>query len=81
MDASLVDISAIMDSKLKKCCANQARMRSTLCAFRSKLKETIQCGIKAVIQPIRTKLDEMTTCQEATETEPNPGMMQSKEEH
>jgi hypothetical protein len=38
-------------------------MRSTICEFRSKLKE----------------MDEMTICREATETEPDPGMMQ--EEH
>jgi hypothetical protein len=49
--------------------------------MRSKLKETIQHEIKAAIQPIRTELDEATACREATETEPNPVMMQSIEEH
>jgi hypothetical protein len=59
----------------------QVEIRSTICAFRSELKETIQHEMKAVIQPICSELDEMTACDEATETEPNPGMMQSIEEH
>jgi hypothetical protein len=37
--------------------------------------------MKAVIQFIRAELDDMTACNKATETEPNPGMMQSTEEH
>jgi hypothetical protein len=37
--------------------------------------------MKAVIQPIRSELDETTACNEAKETEPNPLMMPSMEEH
>jgi hypothetical protein len=59
----------------------QAEMRSTVCAMRSKLKETIQHGTKAVIQPIRSELDETTARSEATETKPDPGLMQSIQEH
>jgi hypothetical protein len=54
---------------------NQAEMRSIICIFRSELKETIQ----AAIQSVRSELDEKTACPKATETEPDPRMMQSKE--
>jgi hypothetical protein len=37
--------------------------------------------MRAVIQSIRAELNETTTCREATETEPDPGMMQFIEEH
>jgi hypothetical protein len=60
---------------------NQAEMRSTVCAIRSELEEIIQHEMKAIIQPIQSELDETTDCNEATKTEPNPGMMQSTEEH
>jgi hypothetical protein len=66
---------------LKDIKSSQAEMRSTICAFRSELKETIEHEMKAVIQPIRAELDETTDCNGATETEPDPGMMQSIEEH
>jgi hypothetical protein len=33
--------------------------------------------MKAVIQPILSELNETTACNEAMETEPNPGMVQS----
>jgi hypothetical protein len=49
--------------------------------MRSELKETIQHEMKAVIQPIRSELDEMTACNGETETEPNPGTIQYIEEH
>jgi hypothetical protein len=45
------------------------------------MKDTIQREMKAAIQSVRSVLDEKTTCREATETEPDPGMMQSVEEH
>jgi hypothetical protein len=61
--------------------SGQAEMRSTICAFRSELKETIHHEMKAVIQPIRPELDEPTACNGATETEPDPGLMQSVEEN
>jgi paraquat-inducible protein B len=61
--------------------STEAEMRSTFCAFRSELKETIQHEMKAVIQPIRSELNETTACNEATEAEPSPEMMQSIEEH
>jgi hypothetical protein len=57
--------------------ANQAEMRSTVCAIQCELKETIQHEIRAVIQPIQSELDETTACNEVTETEPDSGMMQS----
>jgi hypothetical protein len=44
----------------------QAEMRSTICVFRSELEETIQHGMRAVIQPIWAELDEMTACNGAT---------------
>jgi hypothetical protein len=37
--------------------------------------------MKALIQPIQPELDETTVCNAETETEPNPGMMQSIKEH
>jgi hypothetical protein len=37
--------------------------------------------MKAVLQTIRTELDEKTGCSGATETERDPGVMQSVEEH
>jgi hypothetical protein len=55
-------------------------MRSTVCAMLSKLKETIQHDMKAIIQPIWAELDEMTACNEATETESNTVLIQSIEE-
>jgi hypothetical protein len=61
--------------------SGQAEMRSTVCAMRSELKETIQHGMKVVIQLIQSELDETTACNKATETEPIPQMMQSIEEH
>jgi hypothetical protein len=45
------------------------------------LEETIKLEMKAVMQPIRAELDETTSCNRVTETEPDPGIMQSKEEH
>jgi hypothetical protein len=61
--------------------ANQAEMRSTICTFGSELKETIQREMRAAVQTVRSDLDETTACNEATETEPDPGMTQSTEEH
>jgi hypothetical protein len=49
--------------------------------MRSELEETIQRELSAVIQPMRAYLDETTACNAATETGPDPGMMQSIEEH
>jgi hypothetical protein len=61
--------------------SGQAEMRSTVSAMRSELKETIQHEMKAVTQPIRAELDEKTACNGVTETEPEPGLIQSVEEH
>jgi hypothetical protein len=60
---------------------NQTERRSTVCAIRSELRETIQHEMKAVIQSVRSELDETIACNEAIETEPNPRMIQSIEEH
>jgi hypothetical protein len=70
----MAELNAKMDG-------NQVEMRSTICALLSELKETIQREMKAVMQPVRAEMDETTACREATETEPNPGMMQFVEEH
>jgi hypothetical protein len=77
-DGKLEEMLARMREDIKSV---QAEMRSTLCTFRSELKETIQRQMRAAIQSVRSELDETTTCQKATETEPDPGMMQSKEGH
>jgi hypothetical protein len=61
--------------------ANQAEMRSTVCAIRSEVKETIQLEMRATIQSVRSELDGTTACNGATETERDPGMMQSIEEY
>jgi hypothetical protein len=61
--------------------SSQAEMRSTICAIQSELEETIQHETRAVIQPIWSELDETSACNEATETEPDPGTMQSVEEY
>jgi hypothetical protein len=74
IDANTKEMNTKMDG-------NQAERRSTICAMRSELRETIQPELKAVIQSVQSELDETTACQETTETEPNPGMMQSIEEH
>jgi hypothetical protein len=85
----LTEMNAKMDGKQEEMLARmpediksgQAEMRSTIRTFGSELKETIQREIRTVIQPRRAELDETSTCREATETEPHPGMMQSIEEH
>jgi hypothetical protein len=46
---------------------NHAEMRSTVCAFRSEFKETIQYEMKAVIQPIQAEWDETTACNGVTD--------------
>jgi hypothetical protein len=80
-DRDREDLQGMMDEMNAKMDDNQAEMRSTICAFRSHLNETTQHEMKAVMQPIRAELDETTACNGATETEPDPGMMQSIEEH
>jgi hypothetical protein len=49
--------------------------------MRSELKETIQHGMKVITQPIQPELDETTACNKATETEPDPGILQFIEKH
>jgi hypothetical protein len=61
--------------------SGQAEMRFSVCVMRSELEETIHHRMKAVLQPIRPELNETTACNRATETEPDPRMMQSVEEH
>jgi hypothetical protein len=81
----LVEISARMDTNRNEMRegikSSQAEMRSTVCAIRSELKETIQHGMKVIIQPTHPELYETTACNGATETEPDSGMMQSIERH
>jgi hypothetical protein len=43
----------------------QAEMRSTVCAIRSELKETIRV-MRAATEPIQAELDETTACHKAT---------------
>jgi hypothetical protein len=57
--------------------SGQAEMRSTVYAMWSELEETIQREMRTVILTIWSELDETTSCNEATETKPDPGMMQS----
>jgi hypothetical protein len=59
--------------------SGQAEMRFKICAFRSRMVETIQRDMRAVIlvQLARSELDETTACNKATKTEPDPRMMQS----
>jgi hypothetical protein len=57
--------------------SGQAEMKSTVCAMRPELEETIQREMRAVIQPIRSEFDDTTSFNEATETKPDPGRMQS----
>jgi hypothetical protein len=77
----LAEISARMNASLKDVKGDiksaQVEKRSTICAFWPQLKETIQHEMNAVIQSIQSELDKTTACNEETETEPNPGMMQS----
>jgi hypothetical protein len=75
------DFKGMMVEMNTKMNGNQAEMRYTVCVMWFESKETIQHEMKAVIQPIRSDLDETTTSNEATETEHDPGMMQSIEEH
>jgi hypothetical protein len=75
------DLKGMMEEMNAMMDGNQAELRSTVCAMRSEWKETIQHEIKAVIQPIRSELDEKTACNEATETAQDPGMMQPIDEH
>jgi hypothetical protein len=56
-------------------------MKCAVCAIRPDLKKTIQHEMRAVVQAIRSEKDETTACDEATETKPDPGTMQSVEEH
>jgi hypothetical protein len=75
------DLKGMMEEMNAKMDSNQAEIRSTVCAIWSEIKETIKHEMKAVIQPKWSELDEMTACNGATETEPDPGMMQSIQEH
>jgi hypothetical protein len=50
----------MMEEMNAKLDGNQEEMTSTICVFRSELKETIQREITAVIQPIWSELDETT---------------------
>jgi hypothetical protein len=75
------DLKGMMAEMNAKMDGNQAEIRSTICAMRSELKETIQHEMKAGIQPIRSELDETTACNGATKAKHDPGMMLSVEEH
>jgi hypothetical protein len=46
--------------------SGQAEMRSTVCAMRYELEETIQREMRAVIEPIRAELHETNACNGAT---------------
>jgi hypothetical protein len=77
----LAEISARMGVNTKDIESSQAKMRSTVCTVRSELEDTIQRETRAAIKCVRSELDEKTACNGATETEPDPGIMQSIEEH
>jgi hypothetical protein len=57
--------------------SGQAEMKSTVCAMRPELEESIQREMRAIIHPIWSEFNDTTSCNEATETKPEPGMMQS----
>jgi hypothetical protein len=75
--------------------ADQARMEVKIDANRQRDRENLkgmveemnakvdgnQPEMRSTVCAIRSELDETTACNGATETGPNPGMMQSKEEH
>jgi hypothetical protein len=69
------DLKGMMEKSMN---GSLAEMRSNICALRS---ESIQREMRAVIQPTRSELDETTACNEATETEPHLGIVQSVVEH
>jgi hypothetical protein len=77
-DGKQKEMQARMGEDIK---SNQAERRSTMCAIRSVSKETLRHEMKAVIQPIRSNVDEKIAYSEATETKPDPRLMQSTEEH
>jgi sRNA-binding carbon storage regulator CsrA len=60
------DFKTVMAEMNARMGVNQAEMRSTVCTFRSELKETIQREMRAAIQSVWSELDETTTCNEAT---------------
>jgi hypothetical protein len=60
---------------------NQAEMRSTICAFRSELQDTIKREMRTAMQSVRSELEKITAYNKARETGPDPEMMQSIEEH
>jgi hypothetical protein len=61
------DLKRMMEEINAKMDGNQAEMRSTSCLMRFELKETIQHGMKVVLQPIQLELNETTACNEATD--------------
>jgi uncharacterized protein YdhG (YjbR/CyaY superfamily) len=68
MEGMMTEMSAKMDANHKEMMAKIcAETRSTICAFWPELKETIKHEMKAIIQPIRSELDEMTTCNGVTD--------------
>jgi hypothetical protein len=75
------DLKGMMAEMNAKMDGNQAEMRSIFCTFRSELKETIQRHMRATVQSVRSEFDETTACNEATETAPDPRMMQSIKGH
>jgi hypothetical protein len=56
----MAEMNAKMDGK-------QDEIRTTICVIGCELMETIQREMKAVIQSVRSELDEVTACNEATE--------------
>jgi hypothetical protein len=72
MEANKEDMLARTEENMKDIKSSQAKMRSTICAFRSELKETMKRETRAVIQYVRSELDDTIACNRATETEPNP---------
>jgi hypothetical protein len=75
------DPNRMVEEMNTKMDANQAEMRSTVCACQSELDEIIQREMKPVTQPIRSELDETAACKETTEAKPDQGLTQSIEEH
>jgi hypothetical protein len=73
------DLKGMMAEMKAKMDTNWDGIIYAVCAI-GELIGTIQREMRAAIQSVRSELDEMTTCREATETELDPGMVQPIEE-
>jgi esterase/lipase len=71
------DLKGMMEETNAKADGKQEEM---LAKMRENIKSS-QAEIRSTVCAIRSELDETAACNEATEIEPDPRMMQSIEEH